>query len=290
MSIITFWNDSREQTGQTLTTIAVATRMAIERNIKILLISTSVNDPTINKCYWSQQNVKASGLFNTRVNTTSVMSENGIDGLFKLIASNKLTPSIITDYTKVVFKGRLEVITGLTGSKDRSQEENLQELKRITESYVELIKIANQYYDMVIVDLDKRLDAKLKKDILELSNVNVLVLSQKMESLNRYNELKKQNDEFTNFKCIPVVGKYIKNYKYNSKNIARYLQEKKELDVLPLNLLYMEATEEAKVVDLFLRLKNIKDKTDENYIFTQCVLDLTNNILKRLQNMQMRMR
>lgn len=290
MSIITFWNDSREQTGQTLTTIAVATRMAIERNIKILLISTSVNDPTINKCYWSQQNVKASGLFNTRVNTTSVMSENGIDGLFKLIASNKLTPSIITDYTKVVFKGRLEVITGLTGSKDRSQEENLQELKRITESYVELIKIANQYYDMVIVDLDKRLDAKLKKDILELSNVNVLVLSQKMESLNRYNELKKQNDEFTNFKCIPVVGKYIKNYKYNSKNIARYLQEKKELDVLPLNLLYMEATEEAKVVDLFLRLKNIKDKTDENYIFTQCVLDLTNNILKRLQDMQMRMR
>ena len=46
MSIITFWNDSREQTGQTMATVAVATRMAIERNIKILLISTISPDFT----------------------------------------------------------------------------------------------------------------------------------------------------------------------------------------------------------------------------------------------------
>ena len=38
MSIVTFWNDDREQTGRTLTSVAVATRMAMERNYKILLI------------------------------------------------------------------------------------------------------------------------------------------------------------------------------------------------------------------------------------------------------------
>ena len=36
MSIVTFWNDDREQTGKTLTSVAVATRMAIEHNLKIL--------------------------------------------------------------------------------------------------------------------------------------------------------------------------------------------------------------------------------------------------------------
>ena len=41
MPIVTFWNDERDQTGKTLTAVAVATRMAIERNYKILLISTS---------------------------------------------------------------------------------------------------------------------------------------------------------------------------------------------------------------------------------------------------------
>jgi hypothetical protein len=89
---------------------------------------------------------------------------------------------------------------------------------------------------------------------------------------------------------IPLIGKYIREHKYNSRNLARYLQERKEFDVIPFNLLYSVAAEEATVVDLFLRLKNVKDKTDENYIFMQCVSNLTNNIWKKLQDMKMRMR
>ena len=98
------------------------------------------------------------------------------------------------------------------------------------------------------------------------------------------------NQELIRNRCIPVIGKYINNYKYNVKNIARFLQEKKEMDLLPLNLLYMEAAEEANVADLLLKLKNVKDKSDENYIFMECTLKLTNNILKKLQELQMRMR
>ena len=39
MAIVTFWNDTKEQSGKTLTAVAVANKMAIERNFKILLIS-----------------------------------------------------------------------------------------------------------------------------------------------------------------------------------------------------------------------------------------------------------
>ena len=111
-----------------------------------------------------------------------------------------------------------------------------------------------------------------------------------MECINRYKELKSNNEDLIKNRCIPVIGKYIKEFKYNSKNIARYLGEKKEFDLIPFNLLFMEAAEEVGVVDLFIRLKNIKDKTDENYIFMQCALNLTNNIMKKLHDMQMRMR
>lgn len=282
MSIVTFWNDSREQTGQTLAIVAVATRMAIERNSKILLISTSANDSTIKNCYFAKENVNT-GLFNTK--NTLVSVENGIEGLSKLAASKKLTPAIITDYTKVVFKGRLEVLTSPIITYDEKEK-----YEKISNNYVELIKTANQYYDMVLVDLDKRIDKKIKDEIINISNVNVLVLSQKMETLNNYIEYKNSKGEFQKLKCIPVIGKYIKQYKYNSRNISRFLQEKKELDLIPFNLLYMEAVEEANVAELFLRLKNVKDKNDENYIFMQCILNLTNNIYKRLQDMQMRMR
>ena len=287
MSIITFWNDSREQTGKTLVSVAVATRMAIERNSKILLVSTSIADNTIHNCFWGSEKQKKSNIFATQ--TSDVAVETGIEGLFKLLTSNKLEASIITDYTKVVFKNRLEVLLGPSGSIARSLEGNLEDFKKYENFYTELIRIANQYYDIVIVDLDKMVNMKLKENILKMSDVNVFVLSQKLESIERYRELKQKNGELIKNRCVPVIGKYMSKYKYNSKNIARYLQEKKEFDVLPYNLLYRGAVEEAGVVDLFLKLKNIKDKNDENYIFMQNSLDLTNNILKKMQDMQMRM-
>ena len=289
MSIITFWNDCREQSGRTLTSVAVATRMAIERNSKVLLISTSFADTTMGNCFWGEVSNKNTALFTEGVND-SVTVENGIEGLYKLVTSNKLTPSIITDYTKVIFKGRLEVISGFSESKIRDLQNNIEELRKIEESYVDLIRVASQYYDIVIVDLDKRLNPKVQENILKISNLNVYVLSQRLESINRYKELRNQNKNSFQNLCIPVIGKYINKYKYNSKNIARYLGEKKEMDVIPFNLLYMEAADEIKVVDLFLKLKNVKDKTDENYIFMQSVLNLTNNIMKKLQDLQMRMR
>lgn len=288
MSIITFWNDGREQTGKTLTAVAVATRLSIERNSKVLLISTSFADSTIKNCFWNEEQNKNATLFNMKANNIAV--ENGVEGLLKLVTSNKLTPSIITDYTKVIFKGRLEVLTGIAGVESRSIGTNLEEYRKIEKYFPELIKTANQYYDVVIVDLEKMISTNIRQEILKMSDANVYVMSQKMVSINKYKKMKQQGEKEITNSCVPVIGKYMPKYKYNLKNIARYLGEKKEFDCVPLNFLYMGAAEEHNVVDLFLKLRNIKDKTDENYIFMQCVLDLANNIMKKVQEMQMRMR
>lgn len=288
MSIITFWNDSREQSGKTLTAAAIATNMAIERNSKILLVSTSFDDPTLKNCFWGNEVAKNIKFLNNRNSTVAV--ENGIEGLTKLISSNKLEPNAITDYTKVVFKERLEIIDGFSSLMDKTHDENLEEYRKVQNCYTELLKTANKYYDIVIVDLDKMLNTSIKESILKLSDVNIYVLSQKLESINRYIELRKESEYFQGNKNIPVIGKYNSKFKYNSKNIARYLEQRKELDLLPLNLLYMEAAEEVKVADLLLKLKNIKDKTDENYIFMECVHNLTDKIFKKIQEMKMRLR
>lgn len=288
MSIVTFWNDDREQTGKTLTAVAVATRMAIECNYKILLISTSFQDPTMKNCFWGDESKRNSKLFGVKANNIAV--ENGIEGLLKLISANKLTPSVITDYTKVIFKGRLEVLSGLAGKKEDSYDDNYNEYKKIEKSYIELIRMASQYYDMVLVDLEKTIGEETRNEILRISNLNIMVFSQKKASVDRYRELRDNNEEIMGIKTIPVVGKYTSHSKYNIKNLTRYLDEKKEISVIPFNLLYFEAADEAGVTDLFLRLKNVKDKTDENYIFMQEVLKLMNKIVKRLQELQMKMR
>lgn len=288
MSIVTFWNDDREQSGKTLTSVAVATRMAIERNYKILLISTSFQDPTIKNCFWGNEVSRNIKLFGGKLNNIAV--ENGIEGLSKLIAANKLTPDVITDYTKVIFKGRLEVLNGFNGMKDADEMTNIKTYEKIAEGYVDLIRTANQYYDMVLVDLDKTIFAGIREKILEISNVNVMVFSQKKESLDRYIKYKENASSGELNKLVPVIGKYMDQSKYNLKNIMKYIGERKEINVVPFNMLYFEAAEEAMVTDLLLRLKNVKDTSDENYIFMQDVLNLTDKIIKRLQELQMKMR
>ena len=125
---------------------------------------------------------------------------------------------------------------------------------------------------------------------MRISNVNVYVFSQRLESLNKYIELKKTDDRIMSPKCIPAIGRYMSNTKYNMKNITKYMQEKKELNAVPFNQLYYEAAEEVNVVDLFLKLKNVKDKADENYIFMQYVLKLVDDISKRVKELQKKMR
>ena len=44
MAIISFWSGSKKETGQTLAITALATRMAIEHNYRILLIDATFDD------------------------------------------------------------------------------------------------------------------------------------------------------------------------------------------------------------------------------------------------------
>lgn len=285
MAIVTFWNNSREQVGKTLTAVAVATQMAIQHNFKVLLLSTSFNDATIKNCYWTNEIQKKLKLYQ---NNSNIAVENGLEGLSKLIRSNKVQPNIITDYTRVIFKDRLEV---LVGSSDYNlQDGNDIKYKETEEAIPELIRIANQYYDMVLVDLATSLSIKTRNEILNLSNLNVLVITQRLASLNNYKHLKDNDKELLSPKNITVVGKYIKDTKYTVKNINRLLGIKEEISLVPFNKLYFDAAEEAQVPDLFLKLRKMTDKNDDNYFFISETLTLTNRIVNRLKDLQMRMR
>ena len=119
MSVITFWNSGKEQTGKTMTAVAIASYMAITHNKKILLISTGYNDTKINKCFWNEKKIQKSlGIFGPNTNTGV---EEGIEGAMRIMQSNKLSPQIITNYTKIVYKERLEVLTSFKGTNSEYQ-------------------------------------------------------------------------------------------------------------------------------------------------------------------------
>lgn len=269
MSIVTFCGTRKEQVGKTLSLVAVATNMAIEHNKKILIISASYNNDTIKNCYWGEANQKKGLLFK---HENQVSLDNGIEGLAKIIKSNKMTPEAITDYTKIVFKNRLEILLGFEQFVNFSEEE-------IGKTYADIIKLADEYYDIVFVDLDNELDKKASNEILEMSDIVILTASQKIKSINA---LKKLKTETLKKKCMFLIGKYDRKSKFTTKNLTRYLGEKKEILAIPYNTLFFEAAEEANVPDLFLKLRNIKDQVDENYYFVNQIKKVSEEILNKI--------
>ena len=278
MSIVTFWNSQKEQTGKTLSIAAIATYMAIEHNYRILIVSTGKDDKTLDNCFWEEKKVKKNlGLFGPN---TRVAMEEGINGLIKIMKSNKLAPENVTNYTKIIFKDRLEVLQTYKGSQD--------EYKELSKMYPEIINLANSYYDLVLVDLDTEVDEETRRQIIGASNLVVVSLSQRLASINNFLEFRQNNPMFNTNKILILIGRYDKYSKYTIKNISRYMNEKNKVSTIPYNTLFFEASEEAKVPDLFLRLRKVSDD-DRNGIFIQEIQRTAENIIYRLQDLQMKM-
>lgn len=274
MSIVTFCGTGKEQVGKTLSLVAIATNMAIEHNKKILIISASYNNDTIKNCYWGDGTSKKGLLFRHQ---NKISLDNGIEGLAKIVKSNRITPELIADYTKTVFKNRLEILLGF--------EQNISFLdEEIGSTYVDIVKLADKYYDLIFVDLDNELEKNATREILEVSNVVMLTSSQKLTSINA---LKPVKDMIARNKSLFLIGKYDRKSKFTTKNLTRYLGEKREILAIPYNTLFFEASEEAEVPDLFLKLRNIKDQSDENQYFMSQIKRVSAEILNKIEESRM---
>ncbi len=278
MSIVTFWSNGKEETGKTLAIAAISTYMAIEHNYRILVISTSYKDQTLNNCFWENKKVKRNlGIFGPN---TNVAMADGIDGLSRMMKSNKLSPESITNYTKIIFKDRLEILQCFKGSRN--------EYSDVVKTYPDIINLANNYYDLVFVDLDKEVGEEITDTILGASNLVVASLSQRLSSINSFMETREEKSILNSKKTLLLIGRHDKFSKYTVKNISRYMGEKNKVSTIPYNTLFFEACEEAKVPDLFLRLRKT-DEDDRNGFFMSEVKRASENIIYRLQDLQMKM-
>jgi hypothetical protein len=279
MSVVTFWSNGKEETGKTLSVAAISTYMAIEHNYKILVIATGFHDKTLSNCFWKDRKStkKNLGLFGPNAN--EAIGE-GIEGLAKIAKSNKISPESITNYTKVIFKDHLEVLQGFQGSREKYEELRM--------NYADVINMANQYYDLVFVDLDGQIGDDIEKTILQNSNLIVATLNQRLTRIDNFMEAREKNPILNSMKTLLMIGRYDRYSKYSIKNLSRYMKEKNKVSTIPYNTLFFEACEEAKVPDLFLSLRKINEE-ERNGFFLAEVKRTSENIIYRLQDLQMRM-
>ncbi len=202
----------------------------------------------------------------------------GTEGLMSAIASNKTSPEIISNYTKVVFKNRLDILLGLKTKNVASHEKNL-------ELYKELITAANKFYDLVIVDLSKTTDRLSTHNILGMSDVVVYTMSQNLKQINQYLEFRNAVAELANKPVIPVMGNMNSNCKYNPKNIINYTKAK-DFAYVFYNHAYLEAASEAKVADFFLSARINRKVWDTYSQFFESIGDVSKNIIAKFEEIK----
>lgn len=280
MAVITFYSNDSKETGQSLSVAAIATHMAIAHNYKILIISTSFSELTLENCFWEYAKIRQTSV--VKDNNPSVGLESGIEGLLKVLASNRTSNEIVKNYSRIVLKDRLDVLLAPATT-------SYQEYMEITANYSNIIKTADRYYDLVFVDLSKKMPKKDIQAILEMSDIIMMNLVQRLETINNFIRLREANDFYKKKNVMLALGRYDRFSKYNNKNITRYMKEKKELSVVPYNTLFFEACSEGTIIDFFLRLRNIADDTDKNVTFEKAIAEADSNIIYKLQELQMKL-
>lgn len=276
MAVISFCSNGKGETGKTASIAAITTYLAIQHNYKILILDTKYNDYSYQDCFWKED--KTIKLIHEASERTNIAS--GITGLSKAILSNKTSPEIITNYTRIVFRDRLEVLTET--NTERAEYETHKKI------FKDIAKIASKYYDLVFVDIDSKLDEYITNSILEASDLIVTNLSQKMRHINDYLKTKEENMIFQDKAVIPLLGRYDKHSKYSAKNIARYMKEKEGVCAIQYNTLFFEACNEGEVADFFIKLRKVNPK-DKNAEFIEQVKKAAERIIYKLQELQMRM-
>lgn len=251
MAIITFLNNEPKETGQTLSSIAIATTYGIEHNLNILLVTTDFNDETVDSSYFIKRN-SVMNILGTNPKMQNDFS-NGAEGLIRMFAANRASTGIIKSYTKPVLHDRLDILVP-------PKTTDIKEFKEMTKFYPSIIDNASKVYDIVIVDLSKALRKDVYDRILEISNIMILMLRQNQKSIDDFFKLK-MSDEFYNKKDLMLgIGKYDKQSIYTAKNIGRYLREKQIPLTFPYNINFSDSCSKGKVIDYFLSTNSLKFK------------------------------
>ncbi len=276
MPIVSFWSSTKRETAQTLSMIAIACHMAVENNTKILMVDTNFNDPTIKTAFFPEFDNSTKRAIK-KLNAGKIDIGSGIEGLAKLLASGKNCGEVITDYSKVIYKGRLEAILSYFSNDET-------EIARIRQAYKDLIKQANQHYDYVFVDVPKGLDNSFTNEILNISDVIVFNITQRQRDIDDYLKIKTNNPIFKSEKMLPLIGRYDRYSKFTKKNIARDIGEKKEIPAVSYNTLFFENANEGQIGDYFLKFrKSLISSNDRNAVFVDEVANAADRVVFKTQ-------
>ncbi|NUU79475.1 hypothetical protein [Paenibacillus xylanilyticus] len=242
MSNILFWSPFAGS-GSTSSAVISAYAMALQYRTRILLVNTGPAESGIEASLPSIESGHTDSLFR--------FEEGGWDAAERLHISGSLNKHNLRDYTKPLLQERLDLLTGRINRMERSQKEHVDTLKA-------LLNVANEYYDLVLLDVDRDgLDAAA---LLAQADYVVVNLTQNMRDLELFFE-QIRPERLSNQNMHVVINKYDPQARATVNNIRRRFRYKGSISILPYTTGFLDAANRRDTA-AYLQLEGLSDSRD----------------------------
>ncbi|WP_127536710.1 ParA family protein [Paenibacillus illinoisensis] len=242
MSNILFWSPFAGS-GSTSSAVISAYAMALQYRTRVLLVNTGPVGSGIEAPLPSMELGQADSLFR--------FEEGGWDAVERLHISGSLGKHNLKDYAKPLLRDRLDLLTGRINQMERTPKEHIETLKA-------LLEVANEYYDMVLLDVDREgMDATV---LLAQADYVVVNLTQNMRDLELFFEHIKP-DNLSNQNMHVVINKYDPQARATLNNIRRRFRYKGSISIVPYTTAFLDAVNRRDTAT-YLQLEGLSDSRD----------------------------
>ena len=282
MSIITFFSIENSITNQTSSLLTSAISMGINRNVKILVIEATYTNQSMTKAFF-KNNESSIKKFVKDINGNKIDISSGLHGCISAVSSNKLTSDGVSTYaTPILENGRLDILFGINNISKREYDNCIDKLP-------ELVHIAQNYYDLIYIDLEKydlKDIPKWESEILKMSDLKIVSLPQDIYMIDKFSKMWGHEEPLLlKPRVIPLLTKEDKDSKYNCDNVAREISARPGMPSIIYNTLLMESLQEGTLANYMYTLITNSKTDNQTQAFLDAIDDLNLLIYDRLQQL-----
>lgn len=257
-NLIVSWSPVRGQGSSTLT-FSLASMLALDTTHKVLFTHAQKSKSILDV------------LFET--SDKNDIADNGMEGLERLVKSNRLKTESVPDYAENIYLGKLDYLqSGFSNT--RSDSENITFLFSV-------LKASLQAYEMVFVDLECGTDSVATKELVKQADVVLVNLPQNRYVVEQFTSGELMLDELRERDYFVVINQYDKNATYSIRNIKRQVKAKEKMFGFPYATPLKNAINLGNVSDFYFRSTKSK-RGDATHQLTGAIREINIEILEVL--------
>lgn len=170
MSIVTCWDPGQGGSEQIASILATVT--GLNYVLRLLLLHDGEGNSGVEDAFEAMEKYYGDSML--------AVSDQGMEAILRLSHSQRLTRENISNYTRPILRGRLDLVEGrFTSGKNEGS------LGMSEHDLMSVLRVAKQYYDLVFMHTNE-VSLMAKPELIHESDVIVVTLKQNMRQLESF--------------------------------------------------------------------------------------------------------